>query len=921
MRKFVPIIFTLFFLFFYCQKTQAKTVYYNQDESTGELYMNGYPDNVDYWTEDRVSGLKIPGTTEPLLFEALGYFSTTTTDQYVSQISLWMSGSKTEGQFVAFYSCDHDIPNYSDPTDATTLNNSPQKVSFNFPIYNNCNLKNNPLTNFGVYFNGPDGLRYPEGVYFLASNQNPVPYVGIYFWDHDHGSFLDDYDIKTEIATKDATEFKTPVLFIPGVLGTNLNEGDERLWLNFAKSLTDHGDEFMDDLLFNENFSSGHNIVTSDIVRNPSNLFNYSQGLINMLSIRGYEENANLFTFPYDWRYGVTATNADSKTNVDLLAEKIQEILQKTGSDKIDIIAHSTGGLLLKKYVSLHPDDHHINKAIMVGVPNLGAPKALKVLSLGDNFDIPFLDHMEMKKLAKNFPVVYDLAPSQNYYDLAGNYFYSFKNSEGNKPSFWVRLDHEEAEQFLINVGLGNEQGFNLANNLHSQDFDDLDLGKFGINVYNITGCKKATLSKMEFMFYGGGVYDLVPFANISGDGTVPLISSQSILTQGSKQFYVIDAEHAKMPSADGIRQLITNIVTGSDLPVGKKIINQYQLNENPGQCELKAHWWQIFSPISITITDQEGNQAGPSDDGSILNNIPGLSYELYGEKKFIFLPTDSGQTYSVAIKGTGTGTFILKTSDVNANQVSKAAVFINIPVTPELTGSVKFNPDSISLLLNNTPGGTSEEIFPTVFLTEKESQDIIPPETRVLINNSVPEQTNYSKPVTLSLEANDTAENSSGVFGTYYNLDNTGWFDFSSTTSLAADESGGHTLKFYSVDRAGNKEQEREIDFNISVPASAAVNGFPAQFLPKSSTGFSTDTGTTLLPVQPKPEVLSASVHGTGALIIFPGDPTVYLVSGVIKHPFYSARQFLALGYNFLNVSQAFSGDNSLMLGMPVGE
>ena len=48
----------------------------------------------------------------------------------------------------------------------------------------------------------------------------------------------------------------------------------------------------------------------------------------------------------------------------------------------MDIVAHSMGGLLVKKDVAEHLTDHHINKAVFVGVPNIGAPKAAQGATL-----------------------------------------------------------------------------------------------------------------------------------------------------------------------------------------------------------------------------------------------------------------------------------------------------------------------------------------------------------------------------------------------------------------------------------------------------------------------------------------------------------------------------------------------------------
>jgi pimeloyl-ACP methyl ester carboxylesterase len=145
--------------------------------------------------------------------------------------------------------------------------------------------------------------------------------------------------------------------------------------------------------------------------------YDYTKGLIDLLTSQpsGYTEGKDLFTFPYDWRFGV------SDDAVNQLKGQIDYITSTTGSSVVDVIAHSTGGLIVKKYVMEHPTDHHIGKAVFVGVPNLGAPKALKVLLEGDNFGIPGLSDSEMQKIAKNMPVAYDLAPGQEYYNSLGS--------------------------------------------------------------------------------------------------------------------------------------------------------------------------------------------------------------------------------------------------------------------------------------------------------------------------------------------------------------------------------------------------------------------------------------------------------------------------------------------------------------------
>jgi len=215
---------------------------------------------------------------------------------------------------------------------------------------------------------------------------------------------------------------KTPVLIVPGLTGTEIFKSSEKLWPDATRMLLSITDTFMDPLQFSEDLTPSDNSVFPDKVVSRELTFNYTDGLINEFVGQGYAEGQALFTFPYDWRYGVTGVNLDGKTNSDLLAQKIQDVMAQTGSDKVDVVAHSLGGLIIKKYVMDHQSDNYIGKAIFVGVPNIGAPKAVKVLVQGDNLDVPGLNDQEIKKISENMPAVYDLLPTQKYYNVSGSF-------------------------------------------------------------------------------------------------------------------------------------------------------------------------------------------------------------------------------------------------------------------------------------------------------------------------------------------------------------------------------------------------------------------------------------------------------------------------------------------------------------------
>jgi len=72
----------------------------------------------------------------------------------------------------------------------------------------------------------------------------------------------------------------------------------------FVKDATDIGDSFMDPLQFGTDLTpTDGNVIDGKVVGNPDGLSIY-RWAINEFENQGYTENQDLFTFPYDWRYG-----------------------------------------------------------------------------------------------------------------------------------------------------------------------------------------------------------------------------------------------------------------------------------------------------------------------------------------------------------------------------------------------------------------------------------------------------------------------------------------------------------------------------------------------------------------------------------------------------------------------------------------
>ncbi|MEI6316791.1 MAG: right-handed parallel beta-helix repeat-containing protein [bacterium] len=513
---------------------------------------------------------------------------------------------------------------------------------------------------------------------------------------------------------------RTPVLIVPGVLGSELSQRQadgslEKLWLDLPHNLTSIGDGFMDPLQFNSNLTPiDSSLALGDILRKiiiVGFTYDYSNSLINEFQNQGYTENTDLFVFPYDWRYGVR------DITIDNLKQKISDILAQTDSDNVDVVAHSTGGLLVKKYVMQYPTDNHIDKAVFVGVPNTGAPKAIKTLLEGDNFGNLFLANSEMKKIARNLPVVYDLAPTAEYYKNKGSFVKIVYEHIFSSTS--TDLNFDDMTNFLTVDHDFNALAWHNAQDLHTADFDNYDMRTAGVDVYAIDGCKTGTITKISENHNDNPLLSLFTKTysiqtESTGDGTVPLESSTNLPINDSNKFYALKASHGEMLSQDGIRQQIVNIVSGATSTISNSLITQ-----DINKCNLNGRAISIFSPLSIDVVDQNGNHTGISSDGvSTENNIPNADYEIFGDHKFVYLPTDDGQTYTIKIAGTGTGVFTVTDATIVDNQTTSEQVFSKIPVTTKLIGDIIVSTATTTINLDTNGDGTTDKVLqPTTVL------------------------------------------------------------------------------------------------------------------------------------------------------------------------------------------------------------
>ncbi|MBI5734177.1 MAG: hypothetical protein HY973_04540, partial [Candidatus Kerfeldbacteria bacterium] len=608
-----------------------------------------------------------------------------------------------------------------------------------------------------------------------------------------------------------------PVILIPGILGTEMKRGDELLWMDLSQMLFSTNDDFLDPLQMNSDGLPSDSLVSaSDVVRfkdipGPFN-YDYFDGLVKEFISKGYIEDDDIFVFPYDWRL-------DIRVIAQSLNNKIIQVLSQSGSLKVDLVAHSMGGLVAKQYIIDNPESK-IDKLIFIGTPHLGAPKALKALLFGDTFGVPLiLNQLEMKKLAQNMLSVYQLLPSKEYFNRIGSYYYDLSSTNQNEHKVLTFL---ETKALLVNRDY-NILGIESADSLHTEAYDNLNLSTYGVDSYNISGCKSPTitgivqlnkpnfvgslLGETEYMLYMG-----------AGDETVPLGSSTGVNVSYANSYYYKSAEHSKMPSQESIRNLVTQIVTGkinnSDLPT--------DVIQDSTQCKLKGKLVSVHSPVELHVYDAQGNHVGPAENNSIEEGIGGVTYEEVDGNKFVFLSGDTSQSYTVKLQATGNGSFNMRVKDIVDDAVGNTIYYNQVPITSSSKAELAINSVVTGdLLLDSAGNGNLEVIQPSAILDATQSQDLVKPTTTISLSGTSGTNGWFKSQVAISLTAID---DNAGVLRTEYSLDSgQTWVTYNDPFNVTSE--GKITILYRSIDRAGNieefKSQEVKID---AIPPEANI-------------------------------------------------------------------------------------------------
>lgn len=446
---------------------------------------------------------------------------------------------------------------------------------------------------------------------------------------------------------------RDPLIFIPGTMGSNI-KGDWNgrtvpYWININPIATFY-------LLSVYNLTLDVNspyytegLYASDVLRTALEQPVY-EPLLNALEANGYKpydisrhvppnqgcdlsqksnepaRNPSLFVFPYDWRQ-------DNNQIADRLKEYVQCVQQfYTPGTKINIVAHSMGGLVARRYVlqaQTRNEPHGLGKVITLASPYLGAPEAVFKIYTGGNWNI--LDGFwiaasptTIKFLSPNMPSMHQLFPSRTYHQLYGSIIRESGDVNGNG----IPDENYSFPQIISKLDLDFPSTTPGTGGAGFHDFtgqDDWRNDQSGIEYYHLVAEQNQFNTTTDLR---------IKKSIFLGVSLLPIPSPLSLVScspQNTNQAMVFNSENNSVSSKTKSARFGNN----------KYLLSSDSPDYSP------AKYLTITGTTEVIVRDEEGNIAS-IQDGLLNNQVAGLSnYEVIGEDS-IMLTLSVGYTYSI---------------------------------------------------------------------------------------------------------------------------------------------------------------------------------------------------------------------------------------------------------------------------------
>lgn len=398
-----------------------------------------------------------------------------------------------------------------------------------------------------------------------------------------------------------------------------------------------------------------------DGVWNIDPIFHTYDNLCEEFLANGYEKGKNFSVFPYEWR----DSNAE---NAKLLHKRIQDIKNETGRPKVDIVAHSMGGILSREYIESDYFEDDVDQLITVATPHLGAPKVYVKWEAGAFFS----DIFEMA--GRHF---FNQEAKENGYDSIFHYIRGRPMTSAREllPVYDYLYDDNGTDYDLRNTYPSNYPRNEFLENLNDVEkvkvlekveftkiIGKQDRPKTTISGYNVINADMRDL--WEHGYPHGFEIPKLGDQGIKkdyGDETVPLYSAEALEISDNKKMY-LQSEHNILPS--DAQKDILEILTGKR---PESEVNEWRIDD--------ILIGMVFSPVDFQIVSPSGKRMGKNfETGGEYSEIEGAFYTGFNtNSEFLTIPNPEDGEYKILTQGTGTGEYEVEIAKISKNDEDEA--------------------------------------------------------------------------------------------------------------------------------------------------------------------------------------------------------------------------------------------------------
>jgi pSer/pThr/pTyr-binding forkhead associated (FHA) protein len=226
---------------------------------------------------------------------------------------------------------------------------------------------------------------------------------------------------------------RRPVVFVPGLMGSQLWLGSERVWPSVRGFLAKPDMfKYPSELPLEARGIVDEVVIVPNLIKQDQ----YNRLGDYLVEELGYRRGVDLFEFAYDWRQDVRLSARELGALVDRLPV----------ATPVTIMAHSLGTLVSRYYIERLGGHKRVERAMLMGGPHHGTVKGMASLLVAPQM-LPFgLMGERFRRVLATFPSCYQILPT----------YPSGIDQDGNKLDF-VQDESWLAEEQLPLMRAGRE--------------------------------------------------------------------------------------------------------------------------------------------------------------------------------------------------------------------------------------------------------------------------------------------------------------------------------------------------------------------------------------------------------------------------------------------------------------------------------